>query len=56
MSKKHIFSIGDIVTYQDSKLGEVIHVGVDEDNNTFYLVDFKNSCGKFLAKDLEFIK
>lgn len=56
MSKKHIFSMGDIVTYQESKLGVVVCVNVDEDNNTTYEVDFKNSTGIFLARDLEFVK
>ena len=56
MSKKHIFDIGDTVTYQESREGKVIYVGVDEDNNTIYIVDFRNSCGKFLARDLEFVR
>ena len=56
MSKKYIFSVGDTVTYQDSREGKVIYVGVNEDNETFYVVDFRNSCGKFLAKDLEFVR
>ena len=56
MSKKIMYDIGDVVTYQDSKIGVVVHIGVDEDNNTTYEVDFKNSIGTFLAKDLDFVK
>ena len=56
MSKRLMYDIGDVVTYQDSKIGVVVRVDVDEDNNTTYEVDFKNSIGIFLAKDLEFVK
>lgn len=56
MSHKHIFDLGDTVRYEDSIEGKVIYVTVDEDDNTIYIVDFKNSCGKFLARDLIFVR
>lgn len=59
MRKKIMYDIGDIVTYQDSKIGVVVNVDVDEDNNTTYEVLFNNDGNKvmasFLAKDLDFV-
>ena len=46
------FNVGDTVTFQESIPGKVIDVVVGNDDNTYYLVDFRNSAGLFLAKDL----
>ena len=48
-----MFNVGDIVTFEESIPGKIIDVVVGNDNNTYYMVDFKNSCGLFLAKDLD---
>jgi hypothetical protein len=51
-----MFNVGDIVTFEESIPGKIIDVMVDKDNDTVYLVDFKNSCGLFLAKDLKLVE
>ena len=51
-----MFNVGDIVTFEESIPGKIIDVMVDKDNDTVYLVDFKNSCGLFLAIDLKLVE
>ena len=50
---KTTFNVGDIVTFEESIPGKIIDVVVGNDDNTYYLVDFRNSTGLFLAKDLD---
>ena len=58
MSKKHIFSIGDVVrAYGESIEGTIVYVGVNQESNTEYIVNFINDvCARFLAKDLTLIE
>ena len=52
-----MFDVGDVVRYQESREGKIIHVDVDYDNNTVYVVDFLNETyGSFHAKDLTLVK